>query len=70
MRQQQRLSSQGGERENEEEVAKVQEEEGQPTLVVRDGVKTVQLPGPSHPYGTIATLGCRLPLELVPRLEN
>jgi hypothetical protein len=27
----------------------------------RDGVKTLQLPGPSHPHGTIVTFACRLP---------
>ena len=26
-----------------------------------DGVKTLQLPGPSHPHSTIVTLACRLP---------
>ena len=29
--------------------------------VAGDGVKTLQLPGPSHPHGTIVTLACRLP---------
>ena len=31
------------------------------SLVFWDGVKTLQLPGPSHAHGTIVTLACRLP---------
>ena len=30
-------------------------------VVAGDGVKILQLPGPSHPHCAIATLACRLP---------